>query len=103
MKILVANLGSTSFKYRLFDLTQDRQLARGGHRSHRATPKFMFRGSGWGTPGDDEARSRPCNGDATVSRAASNRRRMLEVGRRTERHRIQSGIRWQVEWSTVGG
>ena len=30
MKILVANLGSTSFKYRLFDMEQEQQLARGG-------------------------------------------------------------------------
>jgi acetate kinase len=30
MKILVANLGSTSFKYRLFDMTNERQIARGG-------------------------------------------------------------------------
>lgn len=30
MKILVANLGSTSFKYRLFDMEGERQLARGG-------------------------------------------------------------------------
>ncbi|HLA83600.1 MAG TPA: acetate/propionate family kinase [Thermoguttaceae bacterium] len=30
MKILVANLGSTSFKYRLFDMDDRRQLARGG-------------------------------------------------------------------------
>ncbi len=30
MKILVANLGSTSFKYRLFDMLDERQLARGG-------------------------------------------------------------------------
>lgn len=30
MKILVANLGSTSFKYRLFELPAERQLARGG-------------------------------------------------------------------------
>ena len=30
MKILVANLGSTSFKYRLFDMNGERQLARGG-------------------------------------------------------------------------
>ncbi len=30
MKILVANLGSTSFKYRLFDMTNESQLARGG-------------------------------------------------------------------------
>ncbi len=30
MKVLVANLGSTSFKYRLFDLEHETQLARGG-------------------------------------------------------------------------
>lgn len=30
MKILVANLGSTSFKYRLFDMEQETVLARGG-------------------------------------------------------------------------
>ena len=30
MKILVANIGSTSFKYRLFDMQDERQLARGG-------------------------------------------------------------------------
>ncbi len=30
MKILVANLGSTSFKYRLFDMSSETQLAHGG-------------------------------------------------------------------------
>ncbi len=30
MKVLVANLGSTSFKYRLFDMNGEQQLARGG-------------------------------------------------------------------------
>ena len=30
MKVLVANLGSTSFKYRLLDMEDERQLARGG-------------------------------------------------------------------------
>lgn len=30
MKVLVANLGSTSFKYRLFDMTDEQQIARGG-------------------------------------------------------------------------
>jgi acetate kinase len=30
MKVLVANLGSTSFKYRLFDLSDESQLAKGG-------------------------------------------------------------------------
>jgi len=30
MKILVANLGSTSFKYRLFNMADESLLARGG-------------------------------------------------------------------------
>lgn len=30
MKVLVANLGSTSFKYRLFDMSDESQFARGG-------------------------------------------------------------------------
>ncbi len=30
MKVLVANLGSTSFKYRLLDMSNEQQLARGG-------------------------------------------------------------------------
>ncbi|REK11154.1 MAG: acetate/propionate family kinase [Planctomycetota bacterium] len=30
MKVLVANLGSTSFKYRLYDMADEKQLARGG-------------------------------------------------------------------------
>ncbi len=30
MKILVANIGSTSFKFRLFDMADERELARGG-------------------------------------------------------------------------
>jgi acetate kinase len=30
MRILVANLGSTSFKYRLFDMSDEREIARGG-------------------------------------------------------------------------
>jgi len=30
MKVLVANLGSTSFKYRLFDISNETELARGG-------------------------------------------------------------------------
>src|SRR5439155_19885247 len=30
MNILIANLGSTSFKFRLYDMTKERLLARGG-------------------------------------------------------------------------
>ena len=34
-KILVANLGSTSFKYRLFEMPESRQLARGERGTNR--------------------------------------------------------------------
>jgi hypothetical protein len=37
MKILVANRGSTSFKYRLFDMTDETQLARGGKCTEHRT------------------------------------------------------------------
>jgi acetate kinase len=42
MKILVANLGSTSFKYRLFDMTDERQLARGGVERIGSHPSKCF-------------------------------------------------------------
>ncbi len=42
MKILVANLGSTSFKYRLFDMADERQLARGGVERIGAAESFCF-------------------------------------------------------------
>jgi acetate kinase len=38
MKILVANLGSTSFKYRLFDMADERELARGAVERIGANP-----------------------------------------------------------------
>ncbi len=42
MKILVANLGSTSFKYRLFDMSDERQLARGGVERIGSTESHCF-------------------------------------------------------------
>ena len=42
MKILVANLGSTSFKYRLFDMADERQLARGGVERVGSAESPMF-------------------------------------------------------------
>ena len=42
MKILVANLGSTSFKYRLFDMADERQLARGGVERIGAAESLCF-------------------------------------------------------------
>lgn len=43
MKVLVANLGSTSFKYRLFDMSDERQIARGGIEriGEAASPCFV--------------------------------------------------------------
>src|ERR1700684_4273555 len=42
MKILVANLGSTSFKYRLFDRRDERQWARGGTERIGAAESCSF-------------------------------------------------------------
>jgi acetate kinase len=42
MKVLVANLGSTSFKYRLFDMADERLLARGGVERIGSTESACF-------------------------------------------------------------
>ena len=42
MKILVANLGSTSFKYRLFDMADERQMVRGGVERIGADESLCF-------------------------------------------------------------
>jgi len=48
MKVLVANLGSTSFKYRLFDLPSETQLARGGiDRIGQANSACFVEINGW--------------------------------------------------------
>jgi acetate kinase len=47
MKILVANLGSTSFKYRLFDMNNEREFARGGvERIGAVQSKCFFEAGG---------------------------------------------------------
>src|SRR5207244_3003153 len=47
MKILVANLGSTSFKYRLYDMADERLLARGGvERIGSAAPRAFVEADG---------------------------------------------------------
>ena len=62
VKILVANLGSTSFKYRLFDMPGERLLARGGveriggtmsrtyAKTDRATFNWSIEGESSGEP-----------------------------------------------------
>jgi acetate kinase len=46
VKILIANLGSTSFKYRLFDMTTEEVLARGGVERIGSTQSRCFVESG---------------------------------------------------------
>ena len=60
MKILVANLGSTSFKYRLFDMAGEKLLARGGVERIGATQARSYAQAGekkldWEGPVPDHA------------------------------------------------
>jgi acetate kinase len=59
MKVLVANLGSTSFKYRLFDLPSEKQLARGGiDRIGQATSNCFVEIEAAGGPHREESKTR---------------------------------------------
>lgn len=62
MKILIANLGSTSFKYRLFDMADERVLARGGvERIGSDRSRFFVEA---GTVRDEASLSAPDHGVA---------------------------------------
>ena len=58
MKILVANLGSTSFKYRLFDMADERVLARGGVERIGSPQSRCFVEAGGAARGSDASRRR---------------------------------------------
>ena len=66
MKILVANLGSTSFKYRLFDMADERQLARGGIERIGSPESRCVVEIGGQRAGEDAPRARPCRGGPPV-------------------------------------
>ena len=70
MKILVANLGSTSFKYRLFDMADERQLARGGVERIGAAESQCFVEIGGKRHGARGPGARSCGGGAAVPGAA---------------------------------
>ncbi len=55
MKILVANLGSTSFKYRLYDMADERQLARRVESRYRLARERCFVDIGGTTARVDDA------------------------------------------------
>ena len=70
MKILVANLGSTSFKYRLFDLSDPAEpvLARGaieriGSRTPRSSSSRPAASASWSARSPTTAR--PCSSAST--------------------------------------
>jgi len=67
MKILVANIGSTSFKFRLFEMPAERELARGGvERIGQARSRCYFRRAGqqdW-----DESQQRVANQGQALAR-----------------------------------
>ena len=70
MKILVANLGSTSFKYRLFDMADERVLARGGVERIGSPQSRCFVEAGTVSEEIDRRGPRPCRGGAALPGAA---------------------------------
>ena len=91
MKILVANLGSTSFKYRLFDMADERQLARGGVERIGAAESPCFVEIGGKRQELNAPGARPCGGGAAVPGAADrSRRRGCLQGRRAKWRRSAS-------------
>ena len=65
MKILVANLGSTSFKYRLFDMAERARSLRGGDRTDRLAGKPCASRSATRRQ-EQAARAGPCRGGPSV-------------------------------------
>ncbi len=81
MKILVANLGSTSFKYRLFDMADERQLAHGGVERIGAPESLCFVEIGDRRRELTTPVARPCRRRAPVSGSADRPRKRLPARR----------------------
>ena len=86
MKILVANLGSTSFKYRLFDMADERVLARGGVEriGSAASPCYVEVGGATDEsvrPVNDHAAAvRLCLEQLTAKKCLTNPRELAGIG-----------------------
>ena len=79
MKILVANLGSTSFKYRLFDMADERVLARGGvERIGSAQSRSFVESGGAREETTVEARDHAAAVRLCLQQLADPKRRCLE-------------------------
>ena len=66
MKILVANLGSTSFKYRLFDMAGERAACARRDRTDRLAGEPLRGRDRRPAAGEDAARARPCRSGPPV-------------------------------------
>ena len=93
MKILVANLGSTSFKYRLFDMTDEKVLARGGVERIGSDQSRCFVEVGGVKRGSDPGREGSRRGRAAVSASSWPTKKCLSEPARTGRDRLQGGAR----------
>ena len=92
MKILVANLGSTSFKYRLFDMTDETVLARGGVERIGSPTVALLRRGRRSARGDDRRGAGSCRGGAAVPGAVDrSERRCLNDPVGAGGHRLQGG------------
>src|SRR6266568_1498591 len=91
MKILVANLGSTSFKYRLFDMADERVLARGGVEriGRKITLLSPGRSGKRREPGGGVGSRRSCQ--ALSETTLRSQTELLEGFIRVGGHRVQSG------------
>ena len=94
MKILVANLGSTSFKYRLFDMADERVLARGGVERIGSPQSRCFVEAGGVARGGDRRGAGPRRGGAAVPATAGRPEAALSEGPvGAGGHRLQGGAR----------
>ena len=94
MKILVANLGSTSFKYRLFDMAGGRAACRAADRTDRLAGEPLHGRDRRPAAGEDAPRARSCRSGSPVpcpiDRPAS---RLPQSGVGSVGHRLQGGPR----------
>ena len=97
MKILVANLGSTSFKYRLFDMAGDVQLARGSIERIGSPESRCVVEIGGRRQEETLQRARSCRGGpplpGPIDRSAD---RLPQGGVGGVGHRLQGGSRGRV-------
>ena len=111
MKVLVANLGSTSFKYRLFDLPSEKQLARGGiDRIGQTGPAIASRKSNRRVAAQHREEMKTQRADHAeavricLEQLTNPKLGLPEVGCRSRGDRIQGGLRGEARaacgWST---